>query len=95
MARNGSLQHSGGYCSDVSHYRDAILLGRIVGNGGDATVADTITIVSTVATEKKEKNKNTGMASRWRTVEIQDCGITNACRPSFVAGALTANSKLR
>lgn len=26
MARNGSLQYSGGYCSDVSHYRDAILL---------------------------------------------------------------------
>lgn len=24
MARNGSLQCSGGYCCDVSHYRDAI-----------------------------------------------------------------------
>lgn len=42
--------------------------------------------------EGGEEEEHRGME---RAVEIQDRRITNACRPSFVAGALTANSKLR
>ncbi|KMQ96168.1 hypothetical protein RF55_3562 [Lasius niger] len=64
--------------------------GRIVG------MAAAIAIVAVSRAEKKrkkkEKKKNIGME---RAMEIQDRRITNACRPSFVAGALTANSKLR
>lgn len=63
--------------------------GRIVG----MAAAIAITAVSRV--EKKRKKKEKKNIRMERAVEIQDRRITNACRPSFVAGALTANSKLR
>lgn len=88
MARNGSLQYSGGYCSDVSHYRDAILLRA-------RSLAWSLPSPSQPSRgQKKEKKKKKNIRME-RAVEIQDRRITNACRPSFVAGALTANSKLR
>lgn len=63
--------------------------GRIVGNDGDAATSTTIAVS---AAEKKKEKKN---IRGGRMVEIQDRRITNARRPSFVVGALTANSKLR
>jgi len=44
---------------------------------------------------RRRRRRRTAGWRWWKAVEIQDRGITNACRPSFVAGALTANSKLR
>lgn len=73
--------------------------GRIVGEGSDsaASVA-TIAVVEGNEEEEEEEHQN-GKAMVAMVVvvmaEIQDRGITKACRPSFVAGALTANSKLR
>lgn len=104
MARNGSLQYAGGYCCDVSHYRDAILLGGTVvslARASDSTAA--VAIVADEGSEEEEEGEEEEHQNREALVvvvvvvmvEVQDRGITKACRPSFVAGALTANSKLR
>jgi len=65
MARNGSLQYLGGYCYDVSHYRDAILLGtrsyrwqRWRGRLHTAIVGVAVSKVG-VKRKKKKKKKNT------------------------------------
>lgn len=70
--------------------------GRIVGNGGDAAAPATIAVVSTTSRRRRRRRRRRTLGwRRWKAVEIRDRRITNACRPSFVAGALTANSKLR
>lgn len=65
--------------------------GRIVGNDGDAATA-AVAISGFEGREEEEGEEHEGGG---RMVEIQDRRITNARRPSFVVGALTANSKLR
>lgn len=63
--------------------------GRIIGNDGDAATA---AIAGFGGREEEGEEEYEGGG---RMVEIQDRRITNARRPSFVVGTLTANSKLR
>lgn len=89
----------GGYCCDVSHYQDAISLGGAHGSyRWQGQRDDSAAIAADGSSEDEEEGEEEEeMGRRWwrRKVEVQDRGITKACRPSFVAGALTANSKLR
>lgn len=71
--------------------------GRIVGKGSDSAAA--VAIAADESSEEEEGGGEEEEHQNWRIAmaveEVQDRGITKACRPSFVAGALTANSKLR
>jgi len=54
--------------------------GRIVGNDSGAAVAAAAAIAAVSRPKKKKKKKNT------KGGNVETRRITNACRPSFVAG---------
>ncbi|XP_025153720.1 serine/threonine-protein kinase sel-5-like [Harpegnathos saltator] len=75
MARNGSLQYSGGYCCDVSHYRDAIPLGgTVVSLARPATPPppppspSQPTRVAKKKRKKKKKKEEKKNTAEWRKV---------------------------